>query len=104
MIAASVTVRTIGPALSWLCAIGITPPRLMSPIVGLMPTTPFTDDGPTIEPSVSVPMVAAERFADAETPEPELDPAGMRSSAYGFLHNPPRPASHPRPLHPPVPR
>jgi hypothetical protein len=42
MIAVSITLRQIGPAVSWLCAMGMTPARLVSPTVGLMPTTPLT--------------------------------------------------------------
>ena len=79
--AASATVRAIGPAVSWLCAIGMMPARLTSPTVGLMPTRPQLDDGQTIEPSVSVPIAAAQKLAAAATPEPELDPHGLRSSA-----------------------
>ena len=70
-------------------------PTTLTPIVGLIPTMPLVDDGPTIEPSVSEPMVAVEKFADVATPGPELDPLGTRSSAYGFRQTPPRPASHP---------
>jgi hypothetical protein len=79
-IAASVTVRQIGPAVSWLCAMGIIPDRLTNPSVGLMPTTPFADAGHTIEPSVSEPTVTAQRFAATAAPDPELDPHGLRSS------------------------
>ena len=39
------------------------------------------DDGHTIEPSVSVPIAAAHRFAATAAPEPELEPQGLRSSA-----------------------
>src|SRR5262245_39294568 len=67
------------------------PLRLTRPIVGLMPTSELLFDGDTIEPSVSVPIAAAARFAPTAGPEPELDPAGLRSSAYGFLVWPPRP-------------
>src|SRR5262249_34606426 len=90
-IAASVTVRAIGPAVSWLCAIGIIPERLMSPSVGLMPTRPLADEGQTTEPSVSVPPVRAQRWAAAALPEPELEPQGLRSSTKGFFVCPPRP-------------
>src|ERR1700752_2394652 len=90
-IAASLTVRAIGPAVSWLCAIGIIPARLIRPIVGLMPTSEFADDGQTIEPSVSVPIAAAQRFAATAAPDPELEPQGLRSTAYGFFVCPPRP-------------
>ena len=47
-IAASATVRAIGPAVSCECAIGMMPARLTRPSVGLMPTMPLaarrTDD------------------------------------------------------------
>src|SRR5437879_11252061 len=48
-------------------------------------------DGETIEPSVSVPIATAQRLAATATPEPELDPDGVRSRAYGLRHCPPRP-------------
>src|SRR5206468_9663344 len=89
--AASATVRAIGPAVSWLCAIGTMPVRLTRPSVGLMPTSPFVVAGDTIDPSVSVPTAAAARLAAMAAPEPELDPDGLRSSAYGCLVWPPRP-------------
>src|SRR5438105_583567 len=76
IIAASVTVRVIGPAVSWLAAIGTTPCRLINPTVGLIPTTEFAFAGLNMEPDVSVPTVAAARFAAATTPGPELDPPG----------------------------
>src|SRR5579863_5316745 len=67
------------------------PLRLTSPTVGLIPASPFAEEGQTIEPSVSVPMPTAQRFAEMPAPVPELDPQGLRSSAYGFLVSPPRP-------------
>ena len=51
---------------------------------------PLIDEGHMIEPPVSVPMVRAARLAEAAVPEPELDPQGLRSRAYGFRHWPPR--------------
>src|SRR5207244_11340860 len=33
----------------------------------------------------------AAKFAEAAAPDPELDPQGLRSIAYGLLHWPPRP-------------
>src|SRR5262245_24586466 len=89
--AASRTLRVIGPAVSWLWEIGMIPVRLIRPTVGLTPTIPQTVEGDTMEPSVSVPIAAAQRFAATATPEPALDPEGLRSSAYGFLVSPPRP-------------
>src|SRR5438128_3580756 len=89
--AASATVSACGPTVSWECEMGITPPRLTRPTAGLIPTTPFAVAGQTIEPSVSVPIDTAVRFADGAAPDPELEPQGLRSSAYGLLHWPPRP-------------
>ena len=60
---------------------GMMPLRLTSPTVGLIPASPFDDDGQTIEPSVSVPIPAAAKFAEMPAPVPELDPQGLRSSA-----------------------
>src|SRR4029453_9701146 len=93
-IAASRTVRAIGPAVSWLWAIGMIPDRLTRPRVGLIPTSPLAPDGQTIDPSVSVPTPIAPRFAAIAAPVPELEPHGFRSNAYGFLTRPPR-ALHP---------
>src|SRR6476646_63333 len=67
------------------------PDRLTRPSVGLMPTSEFTWDGDTMDPSVSVPIAMAARFAAAAAADPELDPDGLRSSAYGFFVWPPRP-------------
>src|SRR5947209_20191190 len=89
--AASATVRAIGPAVSWLCAIGMMPERLMRPTVGLMPTMPLYAEGARIEPSVSVPTATAHKFAATATADPELEPDGFRSRAYGFRVWPPRP-------------
>src|SRR5260370_9572434 len=70
---------------------GTMPEGLMSPGVGLIPTTPLADDGQTIEPSVSVPTATVHRFAEVAAPDPELEPQALRSSAYGFFVSPPRP-------------
>ena len=67
------------------------PFRLIRPTVGLIPARPFEDDGQTMEPSVSVPTATAHKLAAVAAPEPELDPEGLRFSAYGFLVWPPRP-------------
>jgi hypothetical protein len=74
--AASVTVRAIGPAVSWLAAMGMMPAWEISPTVGFRPTTQHWLAGYTIEPSVSVPTAAAQRFAAVATAEPELEPPG----------------------------
>ena len=56
-----------------------------------MPTSPAAADGDVTEPSVSVPMATAQQFAAAADPDPELEPDGVRSSAYGLRVCPPRP-------------
>jgi hypothetical protein len=63
---------------------GTTPYRLVSPTVGLIPTTELNDDGQSMEPSVSVPSVTAAMFAAAATPEPALEPHGVDDREYGF--------------------
>jgi len=54
-----------------------------------MPATPQALAGHTIEPSVSVPTASGTRPAATATPEPELDPDGLRSSACGLAACPP---------------
>jgi len=76
--AASATVRVIGPAVSCVAEIGIIPDRLTSPTVGLMPTMPQKEAGAITEPSVSVPTATAHKLADTATADPELEPQGER--------------------------
>ena len=66
------------------------PLRLAKPNVGLIPTMPFVCAGLMIEPSVSVPIAATHKFAATAAPEPEEEPLGERSNAYGLRVNPPR--------------
>src|SRR5216117_474515 len=70
------------------------PARETRPNVGLIPTSEHAAAGQTIEPSVSVPTPTAAKFAASAAAVPELEPQGLRSSTYGFLHWPPR-ALHP---------
>jgi hypothetical protein len=79
--AASRIVLHIGPAVSCECEIGIILLRLTSPTVGLIPASPFAEDGHTIDPSVSVPIPTTAKFAEMPAPVPELDPHGFLSSA-----------------------
>src|SRR3954453_11289575 len=90
MMAASVTERAIGPAVSWLCEIGMIPACDTSPTVGFSPTTELRAEGQTIDPSVSVPIAAAQRFAAGATPDPELDPHGSVPRSEGLRVTPPR--------------
>src|SRR2546429_7665452 len=70
------------------------PVRETRPSVGLIPPSEHAAAGQTIEPSVSVPTPTAAKFAASAAAGPELEPQGLRSSTYGFLHWPPR-ALHP---------
>src|SRR5687768_16448621 len=87
--AASRTVRVIGPGVSWLWLIGTTWVRLTRPTVGLKPTMPLTAAGQVIDPSVSVPIAAGTMPAATATALPELEPQGLRSSAWGLRTWPP---------------
>src|SRR5256885_9387599 len=89
--AASATVRACGPGVSCVCEIGTTPARLVTPTVGLMPTTALTLAGHTMLPSVSVPTEIAAKFEPAAAAEPELEPQAFRSVEYGLWGRPPRP-------------
>ncbi len=76
--------------MSWLWAMGIMPDLLIKPRLGLRPTTELAEAGLTIDPSVSVPMAAAQKFAATAAAEPELEPDGFLSKTYGLRVNPPR--------------
>lgn len=55
----------------------MTPARLVSPTVGLMPTTELKLAGHRIDPSVSVPTATATQFAATDIADPlVLDPQG----------------------------
>ena len=96
MMAASVTVRAIGPGVSWSAVIGMTPYRLTRPTVGLMPTSMFWFDGLRMDPDVSVPTLAAQKLTFVPTPElepPVFDTGrpsnvlsrGSRRGSHGFM-------------------
>src|SRR5438128_5351891 len=70
---------------------GTTPARLVTPTVGLIPTTLLTFAGQTMLPSVSEPIDTAEKLEDTAAAEPELEPQALRSSEYGLWVSPPRP-------------
>ncbi len=65
------------------------PLRLTSPRVGLMPTIPQALAGQRMLPSVSVPTAIGARPAATATPEPELDPDGLRPGPCGLTACPP---------------
>ena len=57
---------------------------------GSIDGTPQMLAGQRMEPLVSVPTETVTRLAATATAEPELEPHGERSSAYGLRHCPPR--------------
>jgi hypothetical protein len=76
MVATSVTVRPIGPAVSHSSLMGTTRSRLTNPSEGRIPTTDALAEGATIEPAVSVPTAIAARFIVTATADPVDDPKG----------------------------
>src|SRR5688572_23714654 len=90
MAAASYTLRTIGPGTSKFSASGIMPARLKSPIVGFRPTLLLALLGDRMLPDVSLPIEPAEKAIDVRTPEPELEPLGVRLQLYALMTWPPR--------------
>ena len=62
--------------------------RESSPTVGFSPTSPLRLDGQVTEPSVSVPMAAADREAATATALPDDEPQAERSSANGLRVRP----------------
>src|SRR5438876_6420727 len=91
MVAASATDRVIGPAVSWLWAIGTIPLRLTRPSVGLRPTSELVLDGDTIDPSVSVPMAAAARSPATGQANPDWEREGCGRVERGFSSGRPGP-------------
>ena len=73
---------------------GMTWVRLTSPTVGLKPTTPLTDAGQVMEPSVSVPMAAGAKPIATATALPAEEPHGVLAASNAFSVCPPT-ALHP---------
>src|SRR3954447_5292523 len=84
-VAASATMRVIGPIASWKITRYDEPVRGTTPGVLRIPTRLQNDDGTRIEPPQSVPMPTVPRFAATAAAVPALDPPGSCSSAYGFF-------------------
>ena len=78
------TVRAIGPAMSRSNESGMTPSRLVRPMVERIPTSARWEDGPLIEFPVSLPSPATAKLAATPEAVPPLDPAGTRSRSYAF--------------------
>ena len=62
------------PVVSSVWEIGATPSRDHRPVVGLKPTTPHSDAGTRIEPTVSPPNAAGTIRAATEAPDPLDEP------------------------------
>ena len=91
-VAASVTVRVIGPGASWDLAIGSTPSLDTAPTVGFRPTTPATPAGAiscAVSVEVSRPIASAARPAAVEAAEPADEPATVLSVSDGSSTWPP---------------
>src|SRR6201985_1282728 len=85
------TERAIGPGVSSVGASGRMPYVLTPPIGVLSPGRPHHQDGNRTAPPVSVPIAQGAKPAATATPEPLLDPPGVRatSRSQGF-HGVPR--------------
>ena len=79
MMAASVTLRAIGPPRSKVMEIGMMPWRETSPSLGLKPTRLFLVDGLRIDEPVSVPVPTCANNAAMAAPVPALEPPGIFS-------------------------
>src|SRR5574341_889333 len=87
-VAASRTVLVNVPTVSSEEANAISPYRLISPYVGLSPTTPHSDAGWRTEPPVSVPMAHTACPAATAAALPPLEPPGTMSSSHGLWTGP----------------
>ena len=56
-----------------------------APTVGFRPTTLFACAGAKIDPFVSVPIVIAAKLSEAATPDPELEPLGVKSGKMALI-------------------
>ena len=63
----------------------MTPARLVSPTVGLNPTTEFTSIGQMMEPSVSVPSETTTMLAATDIADPLLDAHGSPDGTVEIL-------------------
>ena len=84
VMAASDTVREMGPIVSMDHVPRMRPYRLTRPQLGLRPTRPLQLAGPLMEPPVSSPREVAQRKAPAAAAEPLLDPPVYMSRFQGL--------------------
>ena len=88
-IAASSTLRAIGPGVSWLCEIGTTWVRETRPTVGFSPDQRRRSTaGQVTEPSVSVPTAGRRQRGGDRRAGPGRRAAGAAVERVGVLHQP----------------
>ena len=80
-IAASVTVRAIGPVLSSNQSSGAMPAILTRPRVGYTPTSALVAAGMRMELPVSVPLPSTAMFAATAVTTPPLEPPGEKRTS-----------------------
>ena len=85
---ASRTLRVNVPTVSSEDANAISPYRLISPYVGLNPTTPDSDAGCRTEPPVSVPSAQTASPAATAAALPPLEPPGTIDRSHGLCTGP----------------
>ena len=86
--AASVTVRAIGPGVSWKCTSGEKPVRLTSPVVGRNPNRLVNEAGSRIDPPVSSPMPTRARSAATAAAGARAGPAAVPAQVVGVAGEP----------------
>ena len=92
-VAASATVRAMGPVTSWLWAMGTTPDAAGQPEGGLDPDQAVVRGGADDRPvGLGPERRPRPGWRRRPRPSPELEPHGLRSSTYGLRHCPARPA------------
>jgi hypothetical protein len=87
-VAASRTLRVKVPTVSRDEANAMSPYRLISPYVGLKPTTPQSDAGWRTEPPVSVPSAHTASPEATAAALPPLEPPGTVSRSQGLWTGP----------------
>src|SRR5476651_83678 len=91
--AASSTLRVIGPSLSMLQLSAIAPYLLTRPKEGRRPVSPHSVDGDTMEPKVSEPMAKGKQPALTVEAGPADEPLEPRLISHGLRVIPPNQVS-----------
>lgn len=86
--AASLTVRVMGPGVSCVFTKGLSPALDTIPTVGRRPTRLQKEAGTRIDPPVSSPTPIRPKFAAIAAPVPALDPPVSLNVLYGLSVSP----------------